>query len=377
MADVFYAKKDEAPSTVLELPVDAAIGIEIGDLCYLATDDVRPASSQVDQTSETLNQLEFARNFLGIAVSRDTATATVAGVVRVQTTGIFQLTCASDTYEVGNYVAADEDTGGTFLEDQQVKKTADRNSAIGIVVARVASADTKVWVKIVSRVAGNLADQMGQEVGIFVDDVPAIFGTGSDVNLLWSTADASDHSFVLALGDTSQMLHVTDLGAKASDWAITSPTHPNVYIHSNTTPITDYLRIGGHTGTVADIDIVGGTTIQLMADGTAMVTITATAVTLADAQNLVLNTTTGTKIGTATSQKLGFWNTTPVVQPVGAGQGALTDSSGGSGSTVPLVGNTMAGNEAANINNGHFAIVTLLHAIRTALVNTGLIKGAA
>lgn len=41
--------------------------------------------------------------------------------------------------------------------------------------------------------------------------------------------------------------------------------------------------------------------------------------------NLVLGTTTGTKIGTATGQKLGFWNATPVVQQVlatGAGKTA-------------------------------------------------------
>jgi hypothetical protein len=34
-----------------------------------------------------------------------------------------------------------------------------------------------------------------------------------------------------------------------------------------------------------------------------------------DAKNIVMNTTTGTKIGTATTQKLAFWNATPVVQP--------------------------------------------------------------
>jgi hypothetical protein len=36
--------------------------------------------------------------------------------------------------------------------------------------------------------------------------------------------------------------------------------------------------------------------------------------TLSDV-NLILGTTTGTKIGTATNQKLGFYNATPVVQP--------------------------------------------------------------
>ena len=35
---------------------------------------------------------------------------------------------------------------------------------------------------------------------------------------------------------------------------------------------------------------------------------------MADAKNIVLNTTTGTKLGTGTTQKLGFWNSTPVIQ---------------------------------------------------------------
>lgn len=38
--------------------------------------------------------------------------------------------------------------------------------------------------------------------------------------------------------------------------------------------------------------------------------------TLADGVDIAVNATTGTKIGTATSQKLGFFNATPVVQPV-------------------------------------------------------------
>ena len=40
-------------------------------------------------------------------------------------------------------------------------------------------------------------------------------------------------------------------------------------------------------------------------------------ITLADASNIIVNTTTGTKIGTGSTQKLGFWNATPVVQNTG------------------------------------------------------------
>jgi len=45
------------------------------------------------------------------------------------------------------------------------------------------------------------------------------------------------------------------------------------------------------------------------------VTVGAGNLTLSDAVNVVLGETTGTKIGTAATQKLGFWNMTPIVQP--------------------------------------------------------------
>jgi hypothetical protein len=47
-------------------------------------------------------------------------------------------------------------------------------------------------------------------------------------------------------------------------------------------------------------------------------------VNLIDAKNLIFGTTTGTKIGTSTSQKIGFYNATPVIQPSGT-PAAATD----------------------------------------------------
>jgi hypothetical protein len=64
--------------------------------------------------------------------------------------------------------------------------------------------------------------------------------------------------------------------------------------------------------------------------GTLKYTFGATALTLADAVNIAVNTTTGTKIGTvggAAGQKLGFFNATPIVQPLLAtGAGATVDN---------------------------------------------------
>ena len=64
-------------------------------------------------------------------------------------------------------------------------------------------------------------------------------------------------------------------------------------------------------GTVED-----GLQFRRNADGSTVFSISSAGVlTMADPANIALGTTTGTKIGTATSQKLGFWNVTPVVQP--------------------------------------------------------------
>lgn len=52
-------------------------------------------------------------------------------------------------------------------------------------------------------------------------------------------------------------------------------------------------------------------------------------ITLGDAQNIAFNTTTGTKIGAATTQKLSFWNATPIVQPTTAVASATVVHLGG------------------------------------------------
>jgi hypothetical protein len=124
------------------------------------------------------------------------------------------------------------------------------------------------------------------------------------------------------------------------------------------------------------------------------------------AKNNALDASVGTKIGTNANQLLGFWNATPVVQPAAAAQAAaaaqtqdtLTDSTGGSASTTLAVITAPAANDTTSLTDDMTAvknalaslaaqlalvktdvanIKTLQDATRTALVNTGLIKGAA
>jgi hypothetical protein len=60
-------------------------------------------------------------------------------------------------------------------------------------------------------------------------------------------------------------------------------------------------------------------------------------ISVADAQNIALATTTGTKIGTAATQKLGFWNAAPAVQPTAIANITTTASTG----TLPTADNTV------------------------------------
>ena len=177
-------------------------------------------------------------------------------------------------------------------------------------------------------------------------------GTTSDALLRFSAADASDPALVLALDDTSQQMHITDKAAVATDWARSAGTHPEVSIHSNTTPITDYLAIGNHDGTTASIDVVGGTTLDLKIAGTAALTVTAATTTVVGrlaATACVANTAgvgiTGTADSYVTSvEKIGsIIKTTILIEVDGLnGGGTAADIIGADGAGVAHLGQITA-----------------------------------
>ena len=90
--------------------VDAATVIEIGDLLWQDTDDAKPASSVTNHGSKLLNQKALADAFLGVAMQRSRSGD--AAPIRVATTGVFEFDCASGTFELGDLVGADTNSGG-------------------------------------------------------------------------------------------------------------------------------------------------------------------------------------------------------------------------------------------------------------------------
>ena len=110
-------------------------------------------------------------------------------------------------------------------------------------------------------------------------------------------------------------------------------------------------------------------------------------VTWPEGGDIALGTTTGTKIGTATAQKLAFHNSTPVIQRAAAAQASVTTTVGAAVATtaatnVAPYGFTQAQADAiiANLNALRvdvLAVVVLDNEVRAALVEKGIIKGAA
>lgn len=104
------------------------------------------------------------------------------------------------------------------------------------------------------------------------------------------------------------------------------------------------------------------------AGGTEVFHIVSTAMLLDDGKNISTGSTTGTIFPTGSTQKLGFWGRTPVVQPSRIGQ--LTDSSTGSAtSTIADVG---AAFSQSGLNNIHASLAAKINALEVLLHNVGL-----
>lgn len=101
------------------------------------------------------------------------------------------------------------------------------------------------------------------------------------------------------------------------------------------------------------------------------------AITMGAGKNVYLDSTTGSKIGTAITQKLGFWNATPVVQPIGTTdlrQAMINIGIYASGGASPLDLN----GGSLTANNGTFAGDVAVNGgdLTTSAVTFNLLAGA-
>lgn len=162
----------------------------------------------------------------------------------------------------------------------------------------------------------------------------------------------------------------------------------------NTTPVVQPLGSSDVLASLVSMGLRAASSNPPMNLGSGA--ITCGTLTLTDAFNVVFGSTTGNKIGSATTQKFAFWNATPIVQPSGAAQVALAAATATSltDSTTGTADGTLANVTASfdqTILNNNFADLaakynalladytanrTLLIEIRAVLVNLGLMKGS-
>ncbi len=115
-------------------------------------------------------------------------------------------------------------------------------------------------------------------VAVAADAVDISLGASADVLMRWSTADADNHAFALGLG-TSEAMHICLLADIATDWNVAADTNPSLYVHSATTPATDYVKIY-HDATTAAFYTMGATQVIVGIQTVTELLVTATAVNL-------------------------------------------------------------------------------------------------
>lgn len=141
--------------------------------------------------------------------------------------------------------------------------------------------------------------------------------TATSINKLTLTAPATGATLTLADGST-----LATSGAYSGTLTLTAST--------NVTLPTSGTLYGTATGSITSAQLYGSLSNETGAASGAPVAVfsvnpTLSGLTFADGTDIAINTITGTKIGTATNQKLSFYNSTPIVQPSGSVITALTN----------------------------------------------------
>ena len=184
---------------------------------------------------------------------------------------------------------------------------------------------------IMTSAAGTLASRIrlkNNKVGIGENDpiYPMHLTTTLTGQALQLQCDADD----AASGANLMLYHRRGSSGAGQDNDVISTIFYRGKNDNGTPEEVDYAAIESVIIDASDGTEDGQLNLQVMDAGTltTQISVDADAITFGDAVNVVLNTSTGTKIGTATSQKLAFFNATPVVQQSAIANITTTASSG-------------------------------------------------
>jgi hypothetical protein len=131
-----------------KLRVDSGTVLEAGDMVFLDTDDVKPASDFTWDTDLATTQSAFAAAFIGIAHQQSADGDTDDVSVDLSPHAVYEFDVNSATYEVGDQLAPDEQS--QTLMNQQLEAIGSGADAIARAAEYKAAAATALRVTFAS-----------------------------------------------------------------------------------------------------------------------------------------------------------------------------------------------------------------------------------
>lgn len=159
------------------------------------------------------------------------------------------------------------------------------------------------------------------------DNISFGFGNSSDAEIRYSTPQTPD-TLLIAVSAESNGLIICEKGDVTYDFAHALQDNPTVFIQSANQSATEW---GSFAHNKTDFVITSGAGAVKLAPATDV---------KIEAKNIATDTTTGMQIATAAAQKIGFYGTTPAIQPSHvadpAACAAMTFSHSWDGETYPV-----------------------------------------
>jgi hypothetical protein len=273
--------------------------------------------------------------------------------------------------------AANDNLGNLEFRGEDSAGNTHNYASIAASIQTVTNGSEDGILDIMSSAAGTLASRIrlrNDKVGIG-ESAPAFplhlttATTGTALNLECSTNDA-------ASGADITLLRRRGASGAGQDNDLLSTIWFRGKNDAGTPAQVDFCSIEGKLIDASDGTEDGQINFKVQDGGTltTQFSIDANLLTVGDAVNIVLNTGTGTKIGTATGQKLGFYDATPVDQPAAVADLAHSTSSG----TLPTPDGTVNISNAASPTNAELLTYCVeleakLEALLARIRETGLI----
>jgi hypothetical protein len=177
MSAIFGGNRFVLPAgqTTAVFPVASGAVISPGDLLYwnAGSSVVSPLSAKTGAGAAVLDQSDISSLFAGVALQGRIAAQTTSGYpanpangINVAVDCVYEADCASATFEIGDLVGViSSGAAAAAISDQSVVAVARKNLAIGFVVARYATATTKVRVQLYGKAHVDGNPNIGNGIG--------------------------------------------------------------------------------------------------------------------------------------------------------------------------------------------------------------------